>query len=232
LSALASLLYRLLHTFESGRIEVELDDGSAVLGVRRGWITAVRAPALASPLLRERLARVLTAARDARFVPLPSADAPSDLNAFAQAMQPGLLLREHVRADVSVDVDVDVDVDVVSKYAIDRSCLYPNEIVLAIALRAPRKIGDLRAQFPPRVVDNLLAFLASVDGLVGGARVGPRADLSGSHIVLGVAEGASRSEIRRAFLARAKAVHPDRHPGIAPDAFIELLAAYRALTHR
>ena len=222
--SLASLLYRLLHTHESGRIEVDLDGGVAVLGVRGGWITAVRIDAPASPLLRERLARVMGSTRVARFTPLASADVPSELSAFSPALLPGELLRETTRGGAFVGDTV------ASRYAIDRSCLYPNETLLAIALRAPRAVAELRAQFSPGTVDGLLAFLTSVDGLITTAP-DARPELAAAYIVLGVAKGAARSEIRRAFLARAKAVHPDRHPGLAPDAFIELQIAYRTLTH-
>jgi hypothetical protein len=52
----------------------------------------------------------------------------------------------------------------------------------------------------------------------------PHADFT----LLGVPPGAPRSDIRRAFLAKAKTAHPDH--GGSPEAFQHLMEAYTRLT--
>jgi curved DNA-binding protein CbpA len=50
------------------------------------------------------------------------------------------------------------------------------------------------------------------------------------HAVLGLAPGATRTDLRRAFRARAQATHPDH--GGDPDAFRAVRAAYEELRDR
>ena len=54
-----------------------------------------------------------------------------------------------------------------------------------------------------------------------------------AHVVLGVERNATKDEVRAAFMAKAKRLHPDKSPHSTEathEAFVELQASYEALT--
>ncbi|MDP3174925.1 MAG: molecular chaperone DnaJ, partial [Phenylobacterium sp.] len=65
--------------------------------------------------------------------------------------------------------------------------------------------------------------------MVASARkIGPNVGLSQARALLGVGVRADAAELRRAFHACVKRAHPDR-PGGSPEAFRDVVEAYRAL---
>lgn len=85
------------------------------------------------------------------------------------------------------------------------SCLGPDEQRLVALLAVPRTLAELdqiRVAPPPRV-ERLLAFLEAAAALSFGPTL---------HQLLGVAEGASTEELRRAYKRVARDLHPDLHP--------------------
>jgi hypothetical protein len=116
------------------------------------------------------------------------------------------------------------------------SCLGPDEkqLIALLASGAPagRTVAELdaaRVAVPMRI-DRLLSFLAAAEALVLDG------DGPSPYQLLGLPEGATVDEVRRAYKRLARTVHPDLHPDVADGdrralelRFTAITDAYRAL---
>ncbi len=113
------------------------------------------------------------------------------------------------------------------------SCLGSDERPLIAFLKKPRTLDDIdRADLcAPSRASRLLVFLDAI-----GALETEDEPIASPYSLLGLADGASQADVKRAFQRLAHELHPDRHPTASEDdrrrlaeRFAAIHAAYRQI---
>jgi DnaJ-class molecular chaperone len=113
------------------------------------------------------------------------------------------------------------------------SCLGSDERPLIAYLKKPRTLEEIDHSdlCTPSRAGRLLAFLDAVGALELEGVV-----VASPYSLLGLPDGASQSEVKRAFRKLAQELHPDRHPAASDDdrrrlaeRFAAIHAAYRQI---
>ena len=111
------------------------------------------------------------------------------------------------------------------------SCLDAYEQRVVALLATPRRIDELLPLLPRVHLERLLSFLEAV-----GALWVEEAGIADAYAALGLADGASLDEVKRAYHRLARDLHPDLHPDAGDDLrrvlverFHTASAAYRRL---
>jgi hypothetical protein len=242
----ARLLYELGQAARSGVCLVLLPDGrlgEARVEVYRGWVHAVDAhPARrylggkVPPRGEDALAALLRLEREHELKPRFDAELPLEKKGACTPFHPAALVRNALDA-LKLDVAAfraKIGVGTVSiPQPPHASCLGSDERPLVAYLKKARTLDEIEKAdlcVPSRAM-RLLVFLDAVGALEIEAVV------AGSpYSLLGLAEGASADEVKRAFHRLARELHPDRHPDASEDdrrrlaeRFAAIHAAYRQI---
>jgi hypothetical protein len=235
----AKLLYEIGQKARSGVCLVLLPDGrvgEVRIETYRGWVHAVDvAPARrflggkVPPRGEDALAALLRLEREHELRPRFDSELPLEKRGACTPFHPAALVRNAIDA-TKPDVTAfrrRIGTGTVSiPQPPHASCLGSDERPLVAYLKRPRTLEEIDGSdlCAPSRAGRLLAFLE----LVGALEVEAH-PLESPYSLLGLPEGASADEVKRAFHRLARELHPDRHPGANEDDRRELAERFAAI---
>jgi hypothetical protein len=238
------LLYEIGQQNKSGVCLVGLPGrlGDARIETYRGWIHAVDVTSAKKligkipPRGEDALAALLRLEREHELSPSFDAKLPLTKRGACPPFHPAALVRNAVDAlkpDVAAFRARVGAGTVLLPQPPHASCLGSDERPLVAFLKKPRTLDEIDGAdlCAPSRASRLLAFLDLMGALEIEAQL-----LSSPYSLLGLPEGASPSDVRRAFHRLARELHPDRHPAASEEdrrrlaeRFAAIHAAYRQI---
>ena len=220
---------------ETGVFFVEAPSATSRLEIERGWVHAManvaRAPS-GEEMLGRLFDRVPAAQTGGRFE--PRAEGAALAGHRVTPFHPGRVVRAHVdklRDQRLLALRDFTGARMRVRIAPHGSSLDAHEQRVVALLATPRRLDELLPISPRVHLERLLSFLDAV-----GALVVEDAAIADAYATLGVADGASTEEVKRAYHRLARDLHPDLHPDAGDDrrrALVErfhaVSAAYRRL---